>query len=407
MAGPLQGIRILDLSRVLAGPWCTQILSDLGAEVIKIERPGMGDDTRHWGPPWLKDEKGEPTDESAYFLSTNRGKHSLTIDISKPEGCALIHELAAKSDIFIENFKTGDLDLKGLGYEQIKKTKSNIIYCSITGFGQDGPMAERTGYDYLIQAMGGLMSITGVADGEPGAGPQRVGVAVSDLTTGMYSVIAIQAALHHRTKTGQGQHIDMSLLDTQVSWLANQASNYFVSDECPRRTGAQHPNLTPYQPFQTKNGYVIIAIGNDEQFQRFCKEAECLDLVNDTRYTTNPDRNKYRVSLITEMEKILLARTSQHWIDSLQKVAVPCGPINTVAEVFENPQVKHRGMKIELDHATGNKVSSVANPIKFSKTAIEYTKAAPMLGEDNLSVLINVLGKNQAEIKILTEKKII
>ena len=241
MAGPLTGIRVLDLSRVLAGPWCTQILADLGAEVIKIERPGTGDDTRQWGPPWLLDNKGNETGEAAYYLSTNRGKHSLTIDISQPEGCALIHELAALSDIFIENFKTGGLTNKGLGYEQIKLTKADIIYCSITGFGQDGPMAEHAGYDYLIQAMGGLMSITGVADGEPGAGPQRVGVAVGDLTTGMYSVIAIQAALHHRNITGQGQHIDMSLLDSQVSWLVNQASNYFVSGECPRRSGAQHP----------------------------------------------------------------------------------------------------------------------------------------------------------------------
>jgi crotonobetainyl-CoA:carnitine CoA-transferase CaiB-like acyl-CoA transferase len=407
MAGPLQGIRVLDLSRVLAGPWCTQILSDLGAEVIKIERPGMGDDTRQWGPPWLKDENGEPTEEAAYFLSANRGKHSLTVDISKPEGCVLIHELAAKSDIFIENFKIGDLDKKGLAYEQIRKTKPDIIYCSITGFGQDGPLAGHAGYDYLIQAMGGLMSITGVADGEPGAGPQRVGVAVGDLTTGMYSVIAIQAALHHRTKTGQGQHIDMSLLDTQVSWLANQASNYFISGECPKRTGAQHPNLTPYQPFQTKDGYVIIAIGNDGQFQRFSMEADCPELANDTRYTTNPDRNKHRASLIPEMEKLLLTRTSQRWIDSLQKVAVPCGPINTLEEVFEDPQVKHRGMKIELDHASGTKVSGVANPIKFSETAIEYIKAAPTLGEDNLHVLQNVLGKSHAEVKMLTEKKII
>ncbi|MFT5134844.1 MAG: crotonobetainyl-CoA:carnitine CoA-transferase CaiB-like acyl-CoA transferase, partial [Gammaproteobacteria bacterium] len=286
MAGPLQGLRVLDLSRVLAGPWCTQIFADLGAEVIKIERPGSGDDTRQWGPPWLADADGNLTNEAAYFLSTNRGKHSLTLDISKPEGQALIHELASKSDIFIENFKTGDLTKKDLGYEQIKATKKDIIYCSITGFGQSGPMANHAGYDYLIQAMSGLMSITGVADGEPGAGPQRVGVAVGDLTTGMYAVIAIQAALHHRGLTGLGQHIDMSLLDTQVSWLANQASNYFISGVCPERTGAQHPNLTPYQPFKTQDSYVIIAIGNDGQFQRFCKEAGCRELADDERYTT-------------------------------------------------------------------------------------------------------------------------
>jgi glutaryl-CoA transferase len=407
MAGPLAGIRVLDLSRVLAGPWCTQILADLGAEVIKIERPGSGDDTRQWGPPWLKDKNGNETSEAAYYLSTNRGKHSLTVDISEPEGCALIHELAEISDIFIENFKTGGLSKKGLGYEQIKQTKEDIIYCSITGFGQDGPLANNAGYDYLIQAMGGLMSITGVADGEPGAGPQRVGVAVGDLTTGMYAVIAIQAALHHRNMTGQGQHIDMALLDSQVSWLVNQASNYFVSGDCPGRSGAQHPNLTPYQPFKTKDGYVIIAIGNDGQFQRFCKEAASDELVNDERYTSNPKRNANRASLIPTMEKIILTRSSQQWIESLQKVAVPCGPINTIEEVFKDPQVQHRGMKIALDHPLSGKVSGVANPIKFSETPIEYKKAPPTLGEDTNNVLHEILGKSDSEIQELVKKKII
>ena len=407
MAGPLTGIRVLDLSRVLAGPWCTQILADLGAEVIKIERPGTGDDTRQWGPPWLLDKNGDETGEAAYYLSTNRGKHSLTVDISQPEGCALIHELAALSDIFIENFKTGGLTKKGLGYEQIKAAKADIIYCSITGFGQDGPMAEHAGYDYLIQAMGGLMSITGVADGEPGAGPQRVGVAVGDLTTGMYSVIAIQAALHHRNTTGQGQHIDMSLLDSQVSWLVNQASNYFISGECPRRSGAQHPNLTPYQPFKTKDGYVIIAMGNDGQFQRFCEEAGCQHLATDARYLTNPDRNANRTSLIPAMEKIMATRTSQKWIESLQKVAVPCGPINTIEQVFDDPQVQHRGMKIEMKHPLSGKVTGVANPIKFSETPVEYKKAPPLLGEDTNKVLQELLGKSESEIQVLKEKKIV
>ncbi len=407
MAGPLTGIRVLDLSRVLAGPWCTQILADLGAEVIKIERPGTGDDTRQWGPPWLLDKNGDETGEAAYYLSTNRGKHSLTVDISQPEGCALIHELAALSDIFIENFKTGGLTKKGLGYEQIKLAKADIIYCSITGFGQDGPMAEHAGYDYLIQAMGGLMSITGVADGEPGAGPQRVGVAVGDLTTGMYSVIAIQAALHHRNITGQGQHIDMSLLDSQVSWLVNQASNYFVSGECPRRSGAQHPNLTPYQPFKTKDGYVIIAMGNDGQFQRFCEEADCQHLATDARYLTNPDRNANRTSLIPAMEKITATRTSQTWIESLQKVAVPCGLINTIEQVFEDPQVQHRGMKIEMEHPLSGRVTGVANPIKFSETPVEYKKAPPLLGEDTNKVLQEILGKSAMEIQELKEKKIV
>jgi len=407
MAGPLTGIRVLDLSRILAGPWCTQILADLGAEVIKIERPLVGDDTRQWGPPWLKNENDEDTDEAAYYLSANRGKHSLTLDISSPEGCALVHELAAESDIFIENFKTGGLAKKGLGYEQIKQTKEDIIYCSITGFGQDGPLAENAGYDYLIQAMGGLMSITGNADGEAGAGPQRVGVAVGDLTTGMYAVIAIQAALHHRNLTGRGQHIDMALLDSQVSWLVNQASNYFVSGECPKRSGAQHPNLTPYQPFKTQDGYVIIAIGNDGQFQRFCKEASSDELATDERYKTNPKRNANRASLIPAMEKIMLTRTSEHWIQSLQKVAVPCGPINTIEEVFNDPQVQHRGMEITLDHPLGGKVSGVANPIKFSETPIEYKKAPPTLGEDNRRVLMDVLGKSETDIQELIDKKVI
>ena len=407
MAGPLNGIRVLDLSRVLAGPWCTQILADLGAEVIKIERPAMGDDTRHWGPPWLIDKEGKETEEAAYYLSTNRGKYSLTVDISQAEGQAIIHELAAKSDILVENFKTGDLAKKGLAYEQIKVTKPDIIYCSITGFGQDGPLADHAGYDYLIQGMGGLMSITGVPDGEAGAGPQRVGVAVGDLTTGMYSVIAIQAALHHREKTGQGQHIDMALLDTQVSWLANQASNYFISGKCPTRSGAQHPNLTPYQPFPSKDGYVIIAIGNDGQFQRFCEEAGCEQLAKDDRYLTNPKRNANRATLIPQMETITATRTSQQWIESLQKVAGPCGPINTIEEVFDDAQIQHRNMKIEIDHPLSGKVAGVANPIKFSETLIEYKKAPPLLGEDTTKVLQDVLGKSESEIQALRENKIV
>lgn len=407
MAGPLSGIRVLDLSRVLAGPWCTQILADLGAEVIKIERPGRGDDTRQWGPPWLADKNGNETREAAYYLSTNRGKHSLTVDISEPEGQAIIHELAARSDILVENFKTGDLTKKGLGYAQIKAIKKDIIYCSITGFGQTGPLADHAGYDYLIQGMGGLMSITGVADGEPGAGPQRVGVAVGDLTTGMYAVIAIQAALHHRNMSGQGQHIDMALLDTQVSWLANQAANYFISGECPKRSGAQHPNLTPYQPFNSSDGYVIIAIGNDGQFQRFCAEAGCPELANDDRYTTNPKRNANRASLIPAMATITATRTSQEWIESLQRVAVPCGLINTIEEVFNEPQIQHRGMQIALHHPLSGTVAGVANPIKFSETPIEYKKAPPMLGEDTNKVLQEILGKSESEIQTLIEKKII
>lgn len=407
MAGPLAGIRVLDLSRILAGPWCTQILADLGAEVIKIERPGSGDDTRQWGPPWLRDTTGNETKEAAYYLSTNRGKHSLTVDISRPEGVALVHELAAQCDVFIENFKTGGLEKKGLGYEHLRKTRADIIYCAITGFGQDGPLASHAGYDYLIQAMGGLMSITGNADGEAGAGPQRVGVAVGDLTTGMYSAIAILAALHHRDLSGEGQYIDMALLDTQVSWLANQASNYFISGKCPQRSGAQHPNLTPYQPFPTKDGHVIIAIGNDGQFRRFCEETGAGHLADDERYRSNPARNRNRDSLIPVIEEITRTRNSREWIESLQKIAVPCGPINNIDEVFDDPQVRHRGMKIELEHPLSGKVPGVANPIKFSTTKIEYKKAPPMLGEDTEEVLKKVLGKQDAEIEALRSTKVI
>ncbi len=407
MAGPLSGIRVLDLSRILAGPWCSQILADLGAEVIKVERPGSGDDTRQWGPPWANTNDENSDGESAYYLSTNRGKHSLTLDIGSEQGREIVLQLARNSDVLIENFKTGGLAKKGLGYEDIRKAREDIIYCSITGFGQDGPLAHHAGYDYLIQAMGGLMSITGVADGEAGAGPQRVGVAVGDLTTGMYSTIAILSALYHRNQTGEGQHIDMALLDTQVSWLANQASNYFVSGECPQRTGAQHPNLTPYQPFPSRDGYVVIAIGNDGQFQRFCTEADCPGLASDARFTTNPLRNQNRAALIPAMEQITRTRTTREWIDSLQAVAVPCGPINTIEDVFNDPQVVHRGMQIEQDHPQAGRVKGVANPIKFSSTKIEYTKAPPMLGEDNDYVLREVLGKTADEIETLRKDKII
>ena len=401
MPGPLHGIRILDLSRVLAGPWCTQILADLGAEVIKIERPGSGDETRQWGPPWLRDESGRETGESAYYLGCNRGKHSVTVDISSAEGRALIRELAQVSDVVIENFKTGGLAAKGLGYEDLAAIDAGIIYCSITGFGQTGPMAQDAGYDYLIQGMGGLMSITGIADGDPGAGPQRVGVAVSDLTTGLYSAIAILAALHHRERTGNGQYIDMALLDAQVSMLANQAMNYLVGGKVPQRSGAQHPNLAPYQPFRTRDGYVIVAIGNDGQFQRFCAEVGCPELSADKRFATNPARVTNRKPMIAALEKAMLTRGSEEWMAALSSVSVPCGPINDIAEVFDEAQVRERGMRIELDHALAGKVPGVASPMKFSKTPVEYRKAPPLLGEDTDRVLREVLGRSDAEIAAL------
>ncbi|MEH6446498.1 MAG: CaiB/BaiF CoA-transferase family protein [Oceanospirillaceae bacterium] len=407
MAGPLTGIRVLDLSRVLAGPWSTQILADLGAQVIKIERPGVGDDTRQWGPPWLKDSDGNETAESAYFLSTNRGKHSITVDINHQEGRQLIRELAEKSDIIVENFKTGSLDKKGLGYATLSANHQGLIYCSITGFGHTGPMANDAGYDYLIQGQSGLMSITGVADGDPGAGPQRVGMAVSDLTTGMNATIAILAALHHRNSTGDGQHIDMSLLDVQVSWLANQAQNYFCSDKAPARTGEYHPNLAPYQPFPTADGQVIIAIGNNHQFQQFCKLIEQPELATQTRFATNPERVKNRVDLVTIMSAITQQQTSKHWVALLSQNHVPCGPIQNIAQAFADPQVQAREMQVDLQHPKIGTVKTVANPIKFSKTKQEYKKAPPMLGEDTRTILEEVLGKDSAEIDTLFANKVL
>jgi len=405
--GPLHNIRVLDLSRVLAGPWCTQILADLGAEVIKIERPGEGDDTRHWGPPWLKDRDGKDTGESAYYLGCNRGKQSVTIDLASDAGRDVILELAKRSDVFIENFKSGGLAAKGLGYEHVRAINPGIIYCSITGFGQTGPRAKEAGYDYMIQGMGGLMSITGNADGEPGAGPQRVGVAVSDLTTGMYSAIAILGALHHRNESGTGQFIDMALLDTQVGWLANQASNYLVGGKCPERTGAQHPNLAPYQPFPTKDGHVIVAIGNDAQYQKLCTVLGVPELGTDARFRTNADRLENRRALIDLLEARTPARASEEWMAALGAVGIPCGPINTIAEVFEDPQVKDRGLRLDLDHPLSGKVPGVATPIRYSETTLEYSKAPPLLGEDTDRVLREVLGKSPAELAALRAQKII
>ncbi|MCE8052792.1 CoA transferase [Halomonas daqingensis] len=407
MAGPLTGLRVLDLSRVMAGPWCTQILADMGAEVIKIERPVSGDDTRHWGPPWLEDRDGNETRESAYYLSANRGKHSVTVDMGQPEGQALIRELAAQSDILVENFKRGGLARKGLDYTTLEAINPGLIYCSITGFGQTGPMAALAGYDYLIQAQGGLMSITGAADGEPGAGPQRVGMAVADLTTGMNATIAILGALHHRHLTGEGQYIDMALLDVQVSWLANQAQNYFCSGTPPTRTGEYHPNLVPYQPFPTADGEkVIIAIGNDGQFQRFCQAVGRPELAEDPRFATNPERVRHRLELVPIMVEITRSRTAAEWISLLGEIAVPCGPIQNIAQVFDDPQVKAREMKIELESRHGP-VPGVANPIKYSRTQLEYRKAPPALGEDTEAVLARLLGKAPAEIAGLRQRGVI
>lgn len=406
MAGPLKGIRVLDLSRVMAGPWCTQIFADLGAEVIKVERPGLGDDTRHWGPPWLTDKCGEPTRESSYYLSANRGKHSITIDIGSEAGRALVRELAAQSDILVENFKTGDLAKRGLGYDDLRAQHPGLIYCSITGFGQTGPMSQDPGYDYLIQAQSGLMSITGVPDGMPGAGPQRVGVATADLTTGMNSAIAVLAALHHRTMTGEGQHIDMALLDVQVSWLANQAQNYFCSGIAPTRTGEYHPNLVPYQPFPTNDGQLIIAAGNDAQYERLCHALGLPALASDPRFATNPARVANRVALVEQLKAATQTYSSAQLQALLRKIKVPGGPIHTIDAVFDDPQVLARNMVVDVEHPELGAVRTLANPIKYSATSLEYSKAPPCLGEDTGFVLRTVLGKSNAEIEQLRDEGI-
>lgn len=407
MAGPLEKLRVLDLSRVLAGPWSTQILADMGAEVIKIERPVSGDDTRLWGPPWLKAESGEDTCESAYFLAANRGKHSLTVDISKPEGQKLIRELASQCDILVENFKTGGLASKGLDYASLSAINPGLIYCSITGFGHTGPMKDMAGYDYLIQAQGGLMSITGAADDQPGAGPKRVGVAVADLTTGMNATIAILGALYHRTQTGEGQHIDLALLDVQVSWLANQAQNYFCSGTPPKRTGDYHPNLVPYQPFPTANGeQIIIAVGNNGQFQRFCEAIGLCELAKDERFANNAKRVEHRVELINLLTTETKKRTLKELTELLNEIGVPCGPIQDIEQVFADPQVQARGMEVTLD-STHGPVKGVANPIKYSKTTLEYRKAPPALGEDTSAVLERVLNKTSHEIDELKSKGVV
>jgi len=398
--GALSGLKVLDLSRVLAGPWASQLLGDLGAEVIKVEKPGGGDDTRGWGPPWLADGGGQPTPDAAYFLCTNRNKRSLSVDITQPEGQAIVRELAAQSDVVLENFKVGGLKAYGLDYESLSALNPELVYCSITGFGQDGPYAARAGYDFLIQGMGGLMSVTGRAEGDEGAGPQKVGVALTDILTGLYATIAIQAALAHRDKTGQGQHIDLALLDVQVACLANQAMNYLVSGTAPRRMGNGHPNIVPYQDFPTADGDMILAIGNDGQFARFCEIAGHGEWAADERFATNAARVKNRTQLIPLLRQTTVMKTTADWIALLENAAVPCGPINDLAGVFADPQVRHRGLQIEMPHAAGGQAPQVANPIRFSTTPIDYRLAPPLLGQDTDAIL-RELGRSAEAIAAL------
>ncbi len=389
---PLDGIRVLDLSRVLAGPWCGQLLADLGADVVKVERPQGGDDTRAWGPPNLKDADGKPTSESAYYLCTNRNKRSITIDIAQPSGQALIRRLAARADVVIENFKCGGLAKYGLDYPALAASNPRLVYCSITGFGQTGPYAARAGYDLLIQGMGGLMSITGRADTDEGGGPQKVGVALTDIMTGLYATIAVQAALAERERSGRGQHIDLALLDVQVACLANQASNFLAGGVVPRRMGNAHPNIVPYQDFQTADGYMILAVGNDAQFARFCEVAGHAEWARDERFASNPQRVAHRAELIAMIREATLKRTTREWVEALEAAGVPCGPINRIDQVFEDAQVRARGLRIELPHAAAGVVPLVANPIRLSETPVEYRRAPPMLGEHSQQVLQDWLG---------------
>jgi crotonobetainyl-CoA:carnitine CoA-transferase CaiB-like acyl-CoA transferase len=403
MAGPLSHVRVLDMTRVLAGPWTGQNLGDLGADVIKIERPGKGDDSRAFAPPYIKDEAGRETKESAYFCCANRGKRSVTVDISKPEGAQLVRELAAKVDVLLENYKFGDLTRYGLGYEQLKEINPRLIYCSITGFGQTGPDREKPGYDFMIQGMGGIMSVTG----ERGEGPQRVGIPIADIMTGMYSSIAVCAALAHRAETGKGQHLDLALLDCQVAVLAYQAMNYLSTGVPPGRTGNVHPNIVPYQPFHTADGDVIIACGNDNLFKKFCEVADCAHLLQDPRFATNADRVRNRAEIEPLIDAITRKRTTKAWVGALEAAGVPCGPINNLAQVFEEPQVKARGMLQHLPHSSVGKVPQVVSPMKFSATPLEFRSAPPVLGEHTDQVLREVLGRSDADIAALRAAKAI
>ena len=409
MTQSLSDITVLDLSRILAGPWAGQLLADLGAEVIKIERPGTGDDTRAFGPPFVRDATGAECAgaDAVYYLCANRNKKSVTLDISTPEGQRIVRELASTSDIVLENFKAGGLAAYGLDFESLRAVNPRLIYCSITGFGQTGPYSGRAGYDFLVQGMGGLMSITGRGPDEPGAGPQKVGVAVTDILTGLYATVGILAALRHRERTGMGQHIDVSLLDVQVACLANQALNYLNSGQVPQRLGNAHPNIVPYQDFPTSDGYMIIAVGNDAQFARLCAVAGLPGLADDPRFTSNQRRVENRAALIERLCSATRLRPTSQWIHELERVGVPCGPINTLDGVFADPQVKARGMQFELPHPVAGQVSLVANPLRLSETPVSYRSAPPVLGADTREVLSRRLGLTEIDIEALSAGKII
>lgn len=407
MTGALSHLRVLDLSRVLAGPWSSQVLADMGADVIKIERPGSGDDTRGWGPPYLKDEAGHDTTEAAYYLAANRGKKSLTLNIAKVEAQEIIRQLIKETDVFIENYKVGDMARYGLSYAALKEINPRLVYCSITGFGQTGPMADVAGYDFIVQGLGGLMSITGERDDLPGGGPQKVGVAAADIMTGLYATIAILAAIEHRRISGEGQYIDMALLDVQVATIANMNLNYLCSGKVPHRQGNAHANIVPYQVFKAADADIIIAVGNDTQFVKLCNVLGCPDHGTDERYAKNANRVRHRDELLPLLQTILATRRVQEWVDLLQPQGVPCGPVNSIAQTFENPQVVHREMRIDLLHPLAGTVPSIANPIKFSGTPIQYHSAPPMLGQHSHEILQEYVGLSDDQITALKDKGVV
>ncbi|NTV87366.1 MAG: CoA transferase [Burkholderiaceae bacterium] len=408
----LDGVRVLDLSRVLAGPWCTQTLADLGADVIKIERPGTGDDTRTWGPPFLKDGQGHDSVEAAYYLGTNRNKRSVTCDIAKPAGQALIRDLVQHCHVFVENFKVGDMARYGLDYDSLKTLNPRLVYCSVTGFGQTGPYRERAGYDYAIQGMGGLMSITGERD-DIGGGPQKVGVAVADLFTGMYATVAILAALRHAERTGEGQHVDAALLDTQVAMLANMGANYLVGGKLPGRAGNAHQNIVPYQVFEVApaadghKDHLILAVGNDSQYAKFCAVAGHPELATDSRFARNQGRVRHRDELVPLLQDIMRTRNKAAWLEALEAAKVPCGAINNIAEVFADPQVQARGMVTTWQHPLKPDLHLVSSPIKLGATPVRTDLPPPMLGQHTDDVLRNVLGYADARLTALKDKGVI
>lgn len=403
MSEALKGIKVVDLSRILAGPWASQMLADMGAEVIKVERPKKGDDTRHWGPPFIKPAENEQPAQAAYFHSANRNKQSIAIDITKPDGQQVIKDMIANADVLLENYKVGGLEKYGLSYQQVKAINPRLVYCSITGFGQNGPFAHKAGYDAMIQGEGGLMSLTGQTDGEP----MKVGVAVVDVMTGLYSANAILAALMARTHTEQGQHIDIALLDVQVATLANQAMNYLATDENPTRLGNGHPNIVPYQTFATNDGSLILAIGNDQQFNKFCQAANCPELASNILFQTNQARVENRTQLIPILASIIANNNTHYWVNTLEAIAVPCGPVNTLEQVFHHPQIQHRKMVKQVPDKNGKLIKTVASPINFSDTPLQYKHAAPNIGEHSYRVLSEFLKYDSEKISDLTREGIV